>query len=127
MLANGGGAIVNISSQSGIRGQVRQAAYAAAKGGVIALTKTVAAEYATRGIRVNSVAPGGIETPGIASYFEHNPSIRESTLAVHAMKRLGRPHEIADAVAYLCSDRASFITGDVLLVDGGISVNAHDA
>jgi NAD(P)-dependent dehydrogenase (short-subunit alcohol dehydrogenase family) len=76
---------------------------------------------------VNSVAPGGIETPGIASYFENNPSIREQTLAVHAMRRLGRPREIADAVAYLCSDRSSFITGDVLLVDGGISVNAHDA
>jgi NAD(P)-dependent dehydrogenase (short-subunit alcohol dehydrogenase family) len=127
MIANGGGAIVNISSQSGIKGQVRQAAYAAAKGGVIALTKTVAAEYATRGIRVNSVAPGGIETPGIASYFENNPEVRDATLAVHAMRRLGKPHEIADAVAYLCSDRASFVTGDVLLVDGGIGVNAHDA
>ena len=127
MLQNGGGAIVNISSQSGIKGQVRQAAYAAAKGGVIALTKTAAAEYATRGIRVNTVAPGGIETPGIATYFEHNPGIRESTAAVHAMRRLGKPHEIADAVAYLCSDRSSFITGDILLVDGGIGVNAHDA
>jgi len=127
MLANGGGAIVNISSQSGIKGQVRQAAYAAAKGGVIALTKTAAAEFATRGLRVNSVAPGGIETPGIAAYFEANPTIREDTLAVHAMRRLGKPREIADAVAWLCSDRASFVTGDVLLVDGGIGVNAHDA
>jgi NAD(P)-dependent dehydrogenase (short-subunit alcohol dehydrogenase family) len=127
MMESGGGAIVNISSQSGIKGQVRQAAYAAAKGGVIALTKTAAAEFATRGIRVNSVAPGGIETPGIASYFEANPGIRESTLAVHAMRRLGKPHEIADAVTYLCSDRASFVTGDVLIVDGGIGVNAHDA
>lgn len=127
MLANGGGAIVNISSLSGIKGQVRQAAYAAAKGGVIALTKTAAAEFATRGIRVNSVAPGGIETPGIATYFEQNPGIRESTRAVHAMRRLGRPHEIADAVTYLCSDRASFVTGEILSVDGGIAVNAHDA
>lgn len=127
MLANGGGAIVNISSQSGIKGQVRQAAYAAAKGGVIALTKTAAAEFATRGIRVNSVAPGGIETPGIAAYFDANPGIREDTVGVHAMRRLGRPHEIADAVTYLCSDRSSFVTGDVLLVDGGIAINAHDA
>lgn len=127
MMKNGGGAIVNISSLSGIKGQVRQAAYAAAKGGVIALTKTAAAEFATRGIRVNSVAPGGIETPGIASYFAANPGIRDSTVAVHAMRRLGRPHEIADAVTWLCSDRASFVTGEVVCVDGGIGVNAHDA
>lgn len=127
MLAVGGGSIVNISSLSGIRGQVRQAAYAAAKGGVIALTKTLAAEYATRGIRVNSVAPGGIATPGIESYFADNPSIKDSTVGVHAMRRLGQPHEIADAVTYLCSDRSSFITGEVVSVDGGITVNAHDA
>lgn len=127
MLASGGGAIVNISSLSGIKGQVRQAAYAAAKGGVIALTKTAAAEFATRGIRVNSVAPGGIATPGIASYFEANPGIRDATVAVHAMRRLGQPREIADAVAWLCSDRASFVTGEVVSVDGGITVNAHDA
>lgn len=127
MIESGGGSIVNISSQSGIKGQIRQAAYASAKGGVIALTRTLAAEYAQQGIRVNSVAPGGIETPGIAAYFDANPEIKQSTIAVHAMRRLGRPHEIADAVAYLCSDRSSFITGDVVCVDGGIAVNAHDA
>lgn len=127
MIASGGGAIVNISSQSGIKGQIRQAAYASAKGGVIALTKTLAAEYARDGIRVNSVAPGGIETPGIAAYFDSNPEIKDTTIALHAMRRLGRPHEIADAVTYLCSDRSSFITGDVVCVDGGIAVNAHDA
>lgn len=127
MLESGGGSIVNISSVSGIKGQVRQAAYAAAKGGVIALTKTVAAEYAERGIRVNSVAPGGIATPGIDTYFADNPEIEESTIAVHAMRRLGRPHEIADAVTYLCSDRSSFVTGEIIKVDGGITINAHDA
>ena len=127
MLAAGGGSIVNISSVSGIRGQVTQAAYAASKGGVIALTKTAAAEYATRGIRVNSVAPGGIETPGMAAYLEAFPEIRESTEAVHAIRRFGRPDEIADAVTYLCSDRSSFVTGQILGVEGGIQVNAHDA
>ncbi|HEB89309.1 MAG TPA: SDR family oxidoreductase [Deltaproteobacteria bacterium] len=126
MLASGGGSIVNISSLSGMNGQANQAAYAASKGGVIALTKTAAAEYATRGIRVNSVAPGGIETPGMAAYFEAVPAVRDATIATHAMRRLGRPEEIADAVVYLCSDRSTFMTGHVMAVDGGIQINAHD-
>ena len=126
MIESGGGSIVNISSVSGIRGQVTQAAYAASKGGVIALTKTTAAEYAQRGIRVNSVAPGGIETPGLSTYLKAYPEIREATENQHAMRRFGRPEEIADAVTYLCSDRSSFITGQVLGVEGGIQVNAHD-
>ena len=126
MLKTGGGSIVNISSLSGMNGQANQAAYAASKGGVIALTKTAAAEYATRGIRVNAVAPGGIETPGIAAYFETFPAVRDVTIATHAMRRLGRPEEIADAVVHLCSDRSSFMTGHVMTVDGGIQVNAHD-
>ncbi len=127
MIDSGGGSIVNISSLSGIKGQVTQAAYAASKGGVIALTKTAAAEYATRGIRVNSVAPGGIETPGMSGYLEAYPEIRKSTEEQHAMRRFGRPQEIADAVVYLCSDRSSFVTGEILCVDGGLRVNAHDA
>ena len=126
MLECGGGSIVNISSVSGIKGQVTQAAYAASKGGVIALTKTAAAEYAQRGIRVNSVAPGGIETPGMAAYLKAYPKIRETTENQHAMRRFGRPEEIADAVTYLCSDRSSFVTGQILGVEGGIQVNAHD-
>ncbi len=126
MLESGSGSIVNIASLSGMKGQANQAAYAASKGGVIALTKTAAAEYATRGIRVNAVAPGGIETPGIAAYFAAVPAVRDATIATHAMRRLGRPEEIADAVVYLCSNRSSFMTGHVMAVDGGIEVNAHD-
>lgn len=125
LLATGGGALVNIASLSGVNGEADQAAYAAAKGGVIALTKTAAAETAQQKIRVNAIAPGGIETPGIATYFEKFPDIKDATVAQHAMRRLGRPEEIADAVVYLCSDRSSFITGHVLTVDGGIQINPH--
>jgi NAD(P)-dependent dehydrogenase (short-subunit alcohol dehydrogenase family) len=125
MLVSGGGAIVNISSLSGVRGEAHQAAYSAAKGGVLALTKTAAAETAQQGIRVNAIAPGGIETPAIATYFERVPEIRDATIATHAMRRLGRPEEIADAVVYLCSERSSFMTGHVMAVDGGILVNPH--
>jgi NAD(P)-dependent dehydrogenase (short-subunit alcohol dehydrogenase family) len=125
MLANGGGSIVNISSPSGLQGEAFLAAYSAAKGGVEGLTKTAAAEYAARGIRVNTVCPGGIETDAIKRYFDHYPAIREKTIATHAMRRLGRPEEIADAVVYLASDRSSFVTGHALWVDGGIAVNSH--
>lgn len=125
LLASGGGAIVNIASVSGMRGEATQAAYSAAKGGVLALTKTAAAEWARSGVRVNAVCPGGIETPAIQAYFEHAPGIREATVAVHAMRRLGRPEEIADAVAWLCSERASFVTGHALVADGGVLVNPH--
>jgi NAD(P)-dependent dehydrogenase (short-subunit alcohol dehydrogenase family) len=125
MRAAGGGSIVNISSLSGVQGEAQQAAYAAAKGGVIALTKTAAAETARQNVRVNAIAPGGIETPGIATYFEKFPEIREATVATHAMRRLGKPEEIADAVVYLCSNRSSFMTGHVMAVDGGIQVNPH--
>ena len=127
MRASGGGAIVNISSLSGVQGEAQQAAYSAAKGGVIALTKTAAAETAQQNIRVNTIAPGGIETPGIATYFEAFPEIRDATIATHAMRRLGKPEEIADAVVYLCSDRSSFMTGHVMAVDGGLQVNPHGA
>ena len=123
MIESGGGAIVNIASVSALRGQADQAAYAAAKGGVISLTLTGAAEFAEHGVRVNGVAPGGIETPGIAHYFEQFPEVKNETIGRHAMRRLGAPHEIADAVSYLCSDRASFITGQVLTADGGLLVN----
>lgn len=125
LLASGGGSLVNIASVSGMRGEAFQAAYSAAKGGVLALTRTGAAEYAQRGVRINAVCPGGIETPAIRHYFEAQPGTEEASIAVHAMRRLGRPEEIADAVVYLCSDRSSFVTGHGLVVDGGVLVNPH--
>jgi NAD(P)-dependent dehydrogenase (short-subunit alcohol dehydrogenase family) len=120
-----GGAIVNLASVSGIRGEVYQSAYAAAKGGVITLTKAVAAEYARRGVRVNTVCPGGIDTAGMQFYLQSMPEMREKTLNAHAMGRLAKPEEIADAVVYLCSAEASFITGHDLVVDGGILVRSN--
>jgi len=125
ILKSGGGAIVNIASLSGVRGEALQSPYSAAKGGVIALSKTAAAEYAQQGIRINVVNPGGIRTGALVDYFKKVPGAEENTAAVHAMRRLGEPEEIADAVAYLCSDRASFITGHELNVDGGILINPH--
>ena len=125
LLAAGGGSIVNISSASTLKGHAFLAAYTAAKGGVEALTKTAAAELATQGIRVNAISPGGIETPAIARYFKRFPDVREATVKSHAMRRLGTPEELAEAVVWLASDRASYVTGANLLVDGGSSVNSH--
>jgi len=125
LLAAGGGSIVNIASVSGLKGEATQAAYSAAKGGVLALTKTAAAEWAQRGVRVNAICPGGIRTQAIESYFQHAPGVREASIATHAMRRLGEPEEIAEAVVWLCSGRASFVTGHALVVDGGVLVNPH--
>jgi NAD(P)-dependent dehydrogenase (short-subunit alcohol dehydrogenase family) len=125
MLRSGGGSIVNISSVAGLKGESFLGAYAAAKGGVLALTKTAAAEYAGRGIRVNAVCPGGIRTAGIEGYFRVAPEWEQPTIDTHAMKRLGEPEEIADSVAWLCSDRSSFTTGSVAVVDGGVLVKSH--
>ncbi len=85
----------------------------------------VAVEYAKRRIRVNTVCPGGINSGGMALYLEKMPEMRDRALNAHAMGRLAEPKEIADAVVYLCSDRASFITGHDLVVDGGIMVRSN--
>jgi NAD(P)-dependent dehydrogenase (short-subunit alcohol dehydrogenase family) len=122
MLETGGGAIVNISSNASLRGQAFNTAYAAAKGGVNILTKSSAAEYGGQGIRINAVSPGVIRTPGLEKYFEEQPKVAETLKKAAVMNRLGEPEEIAEAVTFLCSDRASFITGQLLSVDGGGAV-----
>ena len=122
MLEGGGGAIVNISSNASLRGQPYNTAYAAAKGGVNILTKSSAAEYGAQGIRINAVSPGVIRTPGVEKYFEEQPRIAEGLKKAAVMNRLGEPEEIAEAVTFLASDRASFITGQILSVDGGGAV-----
>jgi len=122
---SGGGAIVNVASVAGIRGDPHQSAYAAAKGGVLALTKAAATEFARRGVRVNTVCPGGINTRGMEFFLKNMPELRQKTMDIHAMGRLAEPGEIADAVVYLCSERASFITGHDLVVDGGVLVRSN--
>jgi NAD(P)-dependent dehydrogenase (short-subunit alcohol dehydrogenase family) len=122
MLAGGGGAIVNISSNASLKGQAYNTAYAAAKGGVNILTKSAAGEYGSKGIRINAVSPGVIRTAGIEKYFEEQPKMAERLQRRAIMNRLGEPQEVAEAVTFLCSDRASFITGQLLSVDGGEAI-----
>ena len=117
-----GGSIVNISSNASLRGQPYNTAYAAAKSGVNLLTKSAASEYGHKGIRINAVSPGVIRTPGVEKYFEEQPKIAEGLKQAAVMRRLGEPSEIAEAVSFLASDRASFITGQLLSVDGGSAV-----
>jgi NAD(P)-dependent dehydrogenase (short-subunit alcohol dehydrogenase family) len=125
MLAGGGGSVVNVTTSGLFKGEAMLGAYIAAKGGVHALTQSAAAEYSGRGVRVNSVAPGGMETAAIQRYFEKFPEHRQKTIDQHAMRRLGRPAEVAEPVVWLASDRASFVTGACIVCDGGTLVNSH--
>jgi NAD(P)-dependent dehydrogenase (short-subunit alcohol dehydrogenase family) len=125
LLANGGGSIVNITTAGVVKGEAMLAAYVAAKGGVDALTRAAASEYSARGIRVNSVAPGGFETPALARYFERFPDKKQLTIATNAQRRLGSPEEVAEPVIWLASDRSSFVTGACVACDGGVVVNSH--
>ena len=118
MLKQGGGAIVNMASVTGLIGSSGAAAYTASKHGVIGLTKTAALENAKNGIRVNAVCPGFIETP-MADRIFRAPGVREYVVGCHPVGRLGRPTEVAEAVLWMCSDRASFMTGHSLVLDGG--------
>jgi NAD(P)-dependent dehydrogenase (short-subunit alcohol dehydrogenase family) len=120
MLKQGGGTIVNTASIMGLVGSwSRSGAYNASKHGVVGLTKTAALEYATAGIRVNAVCPGYIRTPLIESTLASQPEMEAQIVARHPVGRMGRPEEIAEAVLWLCSDAASFVTGHTMTVDGG--------
>lgn len=120
MVKQGSGAIVNCSSVCGLIGSPGQGAYHASKHGIIGLTRTSALEYARRGIRINAVCPGTIETPLVNAMIERNPDILEQIVTTEQpIGRLGRPEEVAAAVLWLCGPDASFVIGHPLAVDGG--------
>ena len=122
MRKQGSGTIVNCSSIGGLVGRAQLAAYHASKHGVIGLTRSAALEYAARGIRVNAVCPGTIDTPMVSTMLERGMLAMEDLLRDLPMKRLGRGDEIADAVLWLCSSGSTFVTGQALAVDGGFTV-----
>lgn len=119
LLKQGSGSIVNCASIAGMIGYQDLPAYVASKHGIIGLTKTAALEFAKSGIRINAVCPGVIKTPMIDRLTGNNKEAEDQYASMEPIGRLGRPEEIANAVVWLCSDEASFITGHAMAVDGG--------
>lgn len=117
LVKNKAGRIVNISSFVGIEGQAGQVNYAASKAGILGITKSCAREYASRHITCNAIAPGYIETPMTEVLTDRQ---KEAIFDMIPLRRYGRPEDIADTVSFLCSDDASFITGQIISVDGGM-------
>lgn len=117
----GGGSIVNMSSVGGLVGFANSAPYNASKHGVMGLTKVAALENAKAGVRVNAVSPGSILTPMVERLTDKSQEVNEQIAAMHPIGRQGTPEEVAEAVVWLCSDKASFVTGQSLTIDGGLT------
>ena len=120
MIKSGGGAIVNNSSVAGIMGFPQMPIYIASKHAVLGLTKSAALEYAKSGIRINAIAPGAVETDMAKRVFGDNHQVLETLTSMHPIGRIADPEEIDNAVVWLLSDKASFVLGHTLLVDGGV-------
>ncbi|MGI8743677.1 MAG: SDR family oxidoreductase [Bryobacteraceae bacterium] len=128
MIKKGGGSIVNLSSVLGFVGDPDLAAYCAAKGGVLALTKAAALTYGPQGIRVNSICPGDVDTPLVQHYFSKDPDparLRAEVSSKYALRRIASPEEVAEAALFLASAASSFITGSTIVVDGGLTVKCY--
>lgn len=120
-LLDGGGAIVNVASSAGVMGQPYSAAYCASKGGVVQLTRSLAVEYLERGVRVNAVAPGGVETPIMATFMPPEDASRRLMMPLTTPMGFCQPDEIAGVISFLASDAARYMTGSIVTYDGGIS------
>lgn len=123
MIEQGHGTVVNLGSDAGRVGSAGEAVYSAAKGGVIAFTKTIAREMARSGINANCVSPGPTDTALFDAVTEGNPKLREGLIRSIPLRRLAQPSDLADAVAFLASDEASYITGQTISVSGGLTMS----
>lgn len=121
MLKNGGGSIVNTASSAGVIGQDSVVTYSATKHGIIGLTKSMVAEYAKDGLRVNAIAPGPTETPMVKKFYDDNPAMKENATSGIPQKRLGTPEEVAELVTFLLTSKAQYINGEVIRIDGGFT------
>jgi NAD(P)-dependent dehydrogenase (short-subunit alcohol dehydrogenase family) len=128
IIQSGGGSVINMASVLGFVGDPDLAAYCAAKGGVIALTKAASLTYGPERVRVNCICPGDVETPLLKEYFEKDPDpqkLRNEVSSKYALRRVASPKEVAKVATFLASDDSSFITGGMLVVDGGLTIKCY--